>query len=221
MAGIGLMWAPGAWADDSSSGNAQIALLTDCADQRACYADGYHLFKDGLKAEAAREWQTGCARGDAKSCEWSALAYAQSGDSVSARPLNKVSCERYAISSACFYYGWALADGIGGSADPVAGRILLEPICERGPKHQAAACQTLGKLHYEGKGVAEDWVTARSLMSKACDLGNSTGCFNLGVVTASPINAMTHNPAASSSAFARACDLGLANACDRVAVSAK
>jgi TPR repeat protein len=54
---------------------------------------------------------------------------------------------------------------------------LLEGSCTSGIM---AACQRLGSIYDQGKGVAKDYSRAFALYSKACDAGDAGGCNRLG-----------------------------------------
>ena len=43
-----------------------------------------------------------------------------------------------------------------------------------------AGCSNLGFAYTNGRGVKQDYVKASEFYAKACDIGNSGGCYNLG-----------------------------------------
>ncbi len=76
-----------------------------------------------------------------------------------------------------------------------------------------AACDALGKLLSEGRGVEADPGRAEILHRRACDGGLAAGCANLGALVAG-----RGDPAGAADLFRRACVAGEVAGCSNLAV---
>jgi len=87
---------------------------------------------------------------------------------------------------------------------------LLEVSCTSGI---VAACQRLGSMYDEGKGVAKDYSRAFALYSKACDSGDAGGCNSLGSMFDIGKGAAKDDTKAVA-LYTKACDGGSAEGCN-------
>lgn len=87
---------------------------------------------------------------------------------------------------------------------------LLEVSCTSGIM---AACQRLGSMYDEGKGVAKDYSRAFALYSKACDSGDAGGCNSLGSMFDIGKGAAKDDTKAVA-LYTKACDGGSAEGCN-------
>jgi len=78
---------------------------------------------------------------------------------------------------------------------------------------QGAACDALGKLLAEGRGVTADPARAETLYRRACDAGTAAGCANLGAVVAG-----RGEDTAAADLFRRACVDGDVAGCSNLGV---
>jgi TPR repeat protein len=68
-------------------------------------------------------------------------------------------------------------------------------------------------MYEKGKmGVAQDYVRSVGYFSKACEAGNSSGCYMMGNVYWSS-NRVEKNVAKSAEYFKKACSMGNTSAC--------
>lgn len=83
----------------------------------------------------------------------------------------------------------------------------LQDACDGGD-----ACNKLGAMYRDGRGVPNDDNRAAQLFQKACDRGDAFGCSGLGFMYMSGQGVkVDHNRASES--YQKACDLGSAPAC--------
>jgi len=85
----------------------------------------------------------------------------------------------------CYKLGWAYYEGKDVEIDYITAKEYLEIACDY---EVSAGCSKLGEMYAEGKGVErndskarEYYGKAKEYYTKACDLSDATGCFNLGV----------------------------------------
>jgi hypothetical protein len=76
----------------------------------------------------------------------------------------------------------------------------------------ARACNVLGILVWQGRGVIEDPTRAYSLYVRACDGGDPSGCFNASVCHKTG-SCAEKNAAEATKFLQRACDGGDQDAC--------
>jgi hypothetical protein len=89
---------------------------------------------------------------------------------------------------------------------------LLEVSCTSGIM---AACQRLGSMYDEGKGVAKDYSRAFALYSRACDSGDAGGCNSLGSMFDIGKGAAKDDTKAVA-LYTKACDGGSAEGCNNL-----
>ena len=71
----------------------------------------------------------------------------------------------------------------------------------------------MGQIYENGRmGVEQDYVRSVGYFSKACEVGNSNGCYMMGNLYWSG-NGVEKNIAKSDEYFKRACSMGHAGAC--------
>jgi hypothetical protein len=81
--------------------------------------------------------------------------------------------------------------------------------CDRGA---VAACNNLGVLHAQGRGVPKDLVRAAALYQKACDGGAAIACTNVADLLASG-EGVAGDDLRAAGLYLRACDAGEPNGC--------
>jgi TPR repeat protein len=86
---------------------------------------------------------------------------------------------------------------------------LLEGSCTSGIM---AACQRLGSIYDEGKGVSKDYSRAFALYSKACDVGDAGGCNSLGIMYDIG-RGVAKDDTKAATLYSKACDAGSADGC--------
>ncbi len=97
-------------------------------------------------------------------------------------------------------------------SDPAKKAGLLRIACDGG---NAEACNRLGVLHFEGRGVPRDPARGLELYRKACDGGEAWGCFNVGKKYLGG-EVVARDPAMGASLLQKACDGGIAESCNRL-----
>lgn len=69
-------------------------------------------------------------------------------------------------------------------------------------------------LHYSfGYGVKQDYLKARELHKKSCDMKFGGGCYNLAILYHNGLG-VRQNLSTAKQYFGKACDLGFQKACD-------
>lgn len=91
----------------------------------------------------------------------------------------------------------------------VAAIPLLDKSCTAG---SSDACEKLGLVYEEGKGVSKDYSQALALYSKACDAGNADGCNGLGTMY-DVGRGVAKDDANAVALYTKACDAGSAEGC--------
>jgi TPR repeat protein len=86
---------------------------------------------------------------------------------------------------------------------------LLEGSCTGG---SANACERLGSMYEDGKGVTKDYYRAFALYGKACDAGSAGGCNSLGGLYDIGRGASRHDNKAVT-LYSKACEEGSADGC--------
>lgn len=90
------------------------------------------------------------------------------------------------------------------------------PLLRRGCNlNGAASCETLGFVHYEGRGVAINQGRAMKFIVKACRLGQSGACNNAGLILARDKKDFKK----AVGYFARGCTLGAGRSCRNAAAA--
>ncbi len=79
----------------------------------------------------------------------------------------------------------------------------------------ALGCRALGRLHDQGRGVAQDDVKAVSLYQQACEGGDAEGCNNLGTMYGQG-RGVAQDDAEAVSLYRQACDGGDARGCNNL-----
>ncbi|RLB58447.1 MAG: hypothetical protein DRI90_16755, partial [Deltaproteobacteria bacterium] len=112
--------------------------------------------------------------------------------------------------SQCFDRGVSWLD-----RDPEKAARAFSLACDAGI---GGACNNLGALYAEGRGVPRDASRAAALYERACTAGAAHGCHSLAIIVA---EGKLGKPdlAKAFTLASKACALGHAHACDRVAVS--
>jgi TPR repeat protein len=96
--------------------------------------------------------------------------------------------------------------------DPARAVELYTRVCDAGV---ARACNVLGTLVWQGRGVSADPARAYSLYMRACDGGDAAGCFSAGICHRTGTCA-EKNDAEATKLLQRACDAGDSRACANV-----
>ena len=86
---------------------------------------------------------------------------------------------------------------------------LFTRVCDAGV---ARACNQLGSLVWQGRGVSADPARAYSLYMRACDGGDAAGCFSAGICHRTGACA-TKSDADATKLLKRACEGGDSRAC--------
>jgi TPR repeat protein len=130
-----------------------------------------------------------------------------------------------AIPLATLLLGAACATSGGGAAAPAAPaapRAVLasasdasEARCARG---FAVACRDLGRAHLTGERPRDDRLAA-AYATKACEIGEASGCADLGVLAATG-RGLPQDDTRAAALERRACDAGSALGCSNLAVLA-
>ena len=72
-------------------------------------------------------------------------------------------------------------------------------------------------MYYEGEGgLPKDLARAAELYKKACDGGNATGCYNLGVYYENGAGGLPKDLGQAAELFKKACDQNDQFACERL-----
>jgi TPR repeat protein len=169
----------------------------------------------GRLAEAAKEYQAGCDRGDVAGCHKLAMVYRGGArgaprDLVQAALLDGKACEGGELYG-CAHRGRMLVLGEGIGRDDREGGDLLRRACEGGPGIPWA-CAHLGDLYLSGRGVGKDEVRASALYQRACEGGTTGACASLAMLFDSG-RGVNRDRARAAGLFQRACDGGIAVAC--------
>jgi len=77
------------------------------------------------------------------------------------------------------------------------------------------ACQKLGSIYEDGKGVAKDYSRAFALYSKSCDAGDANGCNSLGVMYDIG-RGVAKDDTKAATLYSKACDAGSADGCSGI-----
>lgn len=93
--------------------------------------------------------------------------------------------------------------------DPARAVELYTRVCDAGV---ARACNVLGTLVWQGRGVSADPARAYSLYLRACDGGDAAGCFSAGICHRTG-SCAEKNDAEATKFLKRACDAGDSRAC--------
>lgn len=111
--------------------------------------------------------------------------------------------------SGCFKLGVRRMDAL-----PQVAASAFTRACEGGV---AAACNNLGTLYEEGRGVAQDTARAATLYQQSCNGDSPHGCASLAALFDRP--GAAHDEVKAMSLRDRACALGHLQACDAVALA--
>ncbi|HIA02338.1 MAG TPA: PEGA domain-containing protein, partial [Myxococcales bacterium] len=129
-------------------------------------------------------YKKSCQSGDALACQY--LRWHRRGKVANfnaARPVFEVACNN-GHSTACLVYGWVTSQNPVGSGKPkknfIQGTKALTAFTKACNDGHLQGCVELGRLHYHGAGVSEDFSKATRLFKQACDGGSMGGCKNLG-----------------------------------------
>ena len=108
--------------------------------------------------------------------------------------------------------GGSLTDLIDG--DDAALAMVMSHAWQSG---DGPSCTSLGYWYYKGKGVGQDYISARRLYEQACSLDDGEGCYGLGAMyyDGSGVRA---DFARAAACFGRACDLGFGSGCRMLGV---
>ncbi|MGX2971559.1 tetratricopeptide repeat protein [Helicobacter sp. T3_23-1059] len=85
--------------------------------------------------------------------------------------------------------------------------------CNKVSDIQEASCYILGLMHFNGKGVRQDFHKAAELYKKACDMKYAGACNNLGVLYDNG-QGVKQNLSIAKQYYGKACDLGAQKGCD-------
>lgn len=141
-----------------------------------------------------------------------ALAGCPSTDAPKGRPTDAGTpiCPT-ANPSACFDRGVRLLD-----RQPEQAAKAFGVACDAGV---GGACNNLGALYAEGRGVARDPARAAALYERACAAGAAHGCYSLATIVAEGKQGTRGDLVKAFALASRACALGHVHGCDRVAMA--
>lgn len=80
------------------------------------------------------------------------------------------------------------------------------------------ACNDLGQLYEEGKGVKQNGAKALKLYAKACESGIGSGCANVGKMYDLGLVGVVKDYTKARSYYAKACELNHSGACSNLGV---
>ena len=174
------------------------ALLIDTDEAGATAA-----FQMGCASETKNQAQAGC-------CYKLGLSYSNGWgvavDRDKARSLYQVACTAK-VGGGCYGLGLLELDGTGG--EPVQAATHFRQGCELG---MAPACNNIGLMYAQGRGVDADSRKALEYLERGCDGGELRACANVGsryfLGEGAPLDA-----AKGRALLRNACDGGVSEAC--------
>ncbi len=202
----------------AKDGDAAVGFWTrgcENDDADGCLAAGKAYAAGALvKADAGRAFQygrLGCVRGSGEACAWAGGLLATGAEGTGTRRADQAllyyerSCE-LGWNPGCTSAGDAYRDGAGTAADPVTARARYVRGCDGvGDTLAPAACEALGRLHYNGDGGPKDLGQALTAFARACRFNLGQDCYW--------VDAMAREGALGAADQARV-DTSLREACD-------
>lgn len=113
-------------------------------------------------------------------------------------------CDKNTCSIIAFIYGDVVKNYYKANA-------YYKTDCER--FNSSLACYSVGQLYNEGKGVKQDFFTAKKYFEKACNLNLGDACNSLGFLY-SKGKGVKQNYSAAKKYYGKSCDLGDQMGCD-------
>ena len=164
---------------DYPTARAPAQVACDAQLAVGCVLLGHSLASDG-DVEAYRAslvaYEEGCRLGAPVGCVHAATVLGELNEDLDqVRRLVDTACQA-GNGLGCRLYGSVLMNGIGGPADPATALLTNLRGCDL---EDAIACNNAGVAYMDGVGVAQSYDLARPLLTKACELGEQTGCTNL------------------------------------------
>lgn len=217
----------------TSEGGARIDLVRKACDGDhgpAClYLAMHHESRDPAEADPVKArtyYEKACRQDLVWGCYgWATYLMEGKGgpaDPAEARRQYEELCDSRFLPG-CTALARAMVDGKGGPADPPRAATLFRKACD-GPKDagdgttvpDGDACNLLGALLWEGKGVARNRGEARDLFERACELhSGAAGCANAAMAWQS-VTAGPRDPSKALDFARRACGRGHEDSCGRV-----
>jgi uncharacterized protein len=168
----------GAGDADLGRAAARFEQACDTGDARSCsvlgvmYEEGKGVAADPARAE--RLYERACARGNARACtNLGRLLDGPRHDRDGAAVAFEVACHA-GDAEGCYQLGRARY-----AAGDV--RHAAAALCKACTSAHAPACDGLGVLYEQGRGVAQDPTRARDLYRQACEAGYVAACDRLDV----------------------------------------
>ncbi|MCE9572740.1 MAG: sel1 repeat family protein [Deltaproteobacteria bacterium] len=157
-----------------------------CLDAGKAFADG-----ELVKADAGKAFQygrLGCLRGSGEACSWAGGLLADGADGSNVKHADQAllyydrACE-IGWNPGCALAGNAYRDGLGTKVDMATARARYVRGCDGvGDSLAPAACEALGRLHYNGDGGPKDLGQALTAFARACRFNIGQDCYFLDAI---------------------------------------